>query len=357
MNLNKIFTCSILIFLLASPLHAEKWKTIIFNEDISQGLDELDKYCLLHDIKSEDVMWFNNLKPENLKAGQKIYLPKNQADMLAIWQIQSKKNNSEKSAKLKQTKKIKSEITSEPVKKSQPDKILSSSNDLSNEQKISEHHVHDPVIVFSPNGDISKGPTRLAIFGNKIEAVELPKTENQNFDEAYIPFGNAKNFINKYIPAPNKNKNVKKPGNQKIIQPKISSYGMLWPVDGKVSSPFGSRGGRKHEGIDIPMPAGTPISAAKSGTVERTGNNSTIGFRGYGNFILINHGGGFKTFYSHCQKVNVKAGQKVLQGEIIGTVGSTGRATANHLHFEIRVNDVKVNPVPYLSGNTRMANK
>ena len=70
---------------------------------------------------------------------------------------------------------------------------------------------------------------------------------------------------------------------------------------------------------------------------------------------MLDHGGNVKTFYAHCQKVAVAEGQKVMQGQIVGYVGSTGRSTANHLHFEVRINDAKVNPVPYLAGNTHLA--
>ena len=131
----------------------------------------------------------------------------------------------------------------------------------------------------------------------------------------------------------------------------------MWPVNGKVSSYFGMRGKRKHEGIDIPMPAGTPIRAARNGVVARTGNNSTMGFRGYGNFVLLDHGNGLQSFYAHCSSVAVVQGQRIMQGQVIGYVGSTGRSTANHLHFEVRVNNAKVNPIPYLGGNAQLASR
>ena len=112
-----------------------------------------------------------------------------------------------------------------------------------------------------------------------------------------------------------------------------------------------------HEGIDIPMPAGTPIRAAKNGVVSRTGDNSTMGFRGYGNFVLLDHGSGVQSFYAHCSSVAVREGQRIMQGQIVGYVGCTGRSTANHLHFEVRVNNKKVDPMPYLGGKTHFASK
>ena len=143
------------------------------------------------------------------------------------------------------------------------------------------------------------------------------------------------------------------------IYPKFqrnSTQAMIWPVDGKVSSPFGPRGGRRHTGLDIPMPPGTPIQAARDGVVAKTGNNSTPGFRGYGNFVLVDHGGGIKTLYAHCLSVSVKPGQHLRQGQVVAAVGRTGRASTDHLHFEVRINDKPVNPLPYLE-NVKLASK
>ena len=126
-----------------------------------------------------------------------------------------------------------------------------------------------------------------------------------------------------------------------------------WPVPTNryVSSHYGYRnifGYREfHTGIDIPAPGGTPIIASNSGVVTTARYAST----GYGNRIIVDHGGGYKTLYAHCQSLNVTVGQYVSQGDVIGFVGTTGMSTGNHLHFEIRVNDATVNPYPYIKNN------
>ncbi|NLL37083.1 MAG: M23 family metallopeptidase [Fretibacterium sp.] len=124
---------------------------------------------------------------------------------------------------------------------------------------------------------------------------------------------------------------------------------MLWPVSGRVSSPFGKRGRRSfHAGIDIPMPKGTPIRAAQAGVVTEVIPQRSKGFRGYGNVVIVDHGKGISTLYAHCLSFKVKKGQHVRQGDVLATVGRTGRATTNHLHFEVRLHGRPVNPIKYL---------
>jgi murein DD-endopeptidase MepM/ murein hydrolase activator NlpD len=122
-----------------------------------------------------------------------------------------------------------------------------------------------------------------------------------------------------------------------------SSAGLIWPVSGTVTSPFGWRWGRMHEGIDIGVPYGTPIHAAASGTVLYCGWES-----GYGNLTVIDHGGNLATAYGHQSSIAVSCGQHVGQGDVIGYVGSTGHSTGPHLHFEVRVNGSPVDPMGYL---------
>lgn len=114
---------------------------------------------------------------------------------------------------------------------------------------------------------------------------------------------------------------------------------MKWPLkSGELSSLFSrtrSKGRRKHLGIDIVAPKGTPIHAVLDGIVEVVSNGGK-GFRGYGRIIIINHSDQLWTLYSHCSTMNIKVGQRVKQGDVIATVGRTGRATTNHLHFEVR---------------------
>jgi Membrane proteins related to metalloendopeptidases len=123
----------------------------------------------------------------------------------------------------------------------------------------------------------------------------------------------------------------------------------MWPVNGPVVSPFGMRFHpilhvyRMHTGIDIAVPRGTPVKAADGGQVIQADYDS-----GYGNHILVYHGGGMATWYAHLQGFNCSVGQMVAKGQIIGFVGSTGLATGPHLHFEVRINGVPQNPIQYL---------
>jgi murein DD-endopeptidase MepM/ murein hydrolase activator NlpD len=122
-----------------------------------------------------------------------------------------------------------------------------------------------------------------------------------------------------------------------------SQAGLVWPVNGPLTSPFGMRWGRMHEGIDVGVGEGTPISAAKAGTVIMAGWGG-----GYGNLVVIDHGGGLSTAYAHQSRIAVAVGQQVGQGSVIGYVGNTGHSFGAHLHFEVRVNGSATDPLAYL---------
>jgi murein DD-endopeptidase MepM/ murein hydrolase activator NlpD len=127
------------------------------------------------------------------------------------------------------------------------------------------------------------------------------------------------------------------------FDPRSSAFGLAWPLRGPVTSGFGYRWGRMHQGIDIGVPVGTPIHAAKSGTVIFVGSMS-----GYGNVVIIDHGGGFSTLYAHQSRTASSKGQQVSQGQVIGYSGNTGHSTGPHLHFETRINGNPQDPRRYL---------
>ena len=122
-----------------------------------------------------------------------------------------------------------------------------------------------------------------------------------------------------------------------------SAAGFTWPTSGQITSGFGPRWGRMHQGLDVAAPTGRPITAAKSGKVIVAGPSG-----GYGNLVVIDHGGGLSTAYAHQSRIAVSVGDPVTQGGLIGYVGSTGNSTGPHLHFEVRVNGVARDPLPYL---------
>lgn len=127
---------------------------------------------------------------------------------------------------------------------------------------------------------------------------------------------------------------------------------LLKPVqNATISSNFGIRWGRPHQGVDLAAPTGTPIMAAETGKVVYSGWKS-----GYGNFVAIDHGHGYLTHYAHCSKLLVRTGQRVRKGEQIARVGSTGHSTGPHLHFEVIAQGVPRNPVKYINQTLSVVN-
>ena len=126
--------------------------------------------------------------------------------------------------------------------------------------------------------------------------------------------------------------------------PAVSGSGQLsWPVSGPVTSGFGVRWGRMHEGIDIAVGQGTPVHAAAAGTVIYAG-----WMDGYGNLVVVDHGSGLSTAYGHNSMLASSVGQAVTAGQVIAYSGSTGHSTGPHVHFEVRVNGSPVDPLGYL---------
>ena len=126
---------------------------------------------------------------------------------------------------------------------------------------------------------------------------------------------------------------------------KVLESGLFYPLEGILSSPFGSRWGSVHEGIDIAVEEGTPVKAAECGTVSRVSENAG----GYGKLIQIDHGYGVETVYAHLSEIQVSEGQSVSAGSVIGLSGNTGRSTGPHLHFEITSGGTPIDPLKYLN--------
>ncbi|MCY4644055.1 MAG: M23 family metallopeptidase [Bacteriovoracales bacterium] len=130
-----------------------------------------------------------------------------------------------------------------------------------------------------------------------------------------------------------------------------SGFDLFWPVPSSknVSSSFGHRWGRKHRGIDIVAKGGSPIVAAEGGKVIYSGNK----LKSFGNMIVIRHAHGLYTLYAHNRRNHVGPGQYVAKGQLIAQVGSTGRSTGNHLHFEVRLKDEALNPLAFYRKSKR----
>ena len=148
-----------------------------------------------------------------------------------------------------------------------------------------------------------------------------------------------------------KKNDLPRPQERAPIEPSFLAA-LSWPLHGRISSGFGPRNNRTHDGIDIPAPSGTPIRAAAAGVVAEA---RTI--RGYGNTVIIEHGNGVRTLYAHCSSLAVKKGEQVESEQVIAYVGNTGYTTSSHLHFGVLVNGTYRNPMAFLNESPLLANR
>jgi len=127
----------------------------------------------------------------------------------------------------------------------------------------------------------------------------------------------------------------------------LEPLSLEWPADGTVTDGYGERWGRMHSGIDIGILTSLDVRAAASGTVIAVG--WLTGYEGYGNVVTVDLGGGYSVLYAHLSASHVVPGQWVAEGEPIGEAGCTGSCTGTHLHFELRLNGVPIDPAPFLA--------
>jgi murein DD-endopeptidase MepM/ murein hydrolase activator NlpD len=127
----------------------------------------------------------------------------------------------------------------------------------------------------------------------------------------------------------------------------------IWPLaSGTLTSTFGPRGEGFHDGIDLGAPPGTPIRASRDGVVIYSDS-----LRGYGNVVIVEHGGGYATVYAHNRENLVRAGERVRQGQLVANLGSSGRTSGPNLHFEIRKDNLARNPIYFLPSQTATRDK
>ncbi len=123
-----------------------------------------------------------------------------------------------------------------------------------------------------------------------------------------------------------------------------------WPINGRLMDGYGHRSdpfsgeGAMHTGVDISAPMGTQVKATGDGIIVHASWNN-----GYGRCVIVDHGNGYQTWYAHLSEIEVREGQEIRQGEIVGAVGNTGRSTGPHLHYEVRIHSTPVNPYRFLS--------
>lgn len=192
-------------------------------------------------------------------------------------------------------------------------------------------------VAYEESSSVYKGEStvkRAGVQGERFVKAEIVRINGKEIDRKILTEKVSKNPIGKIVV-----KGTKNP------PPKIGSGKFKWPTSrGSVTSPFGKRWGRTHEGIDIGLPIGSQIKASDGGKVTFSGYRN-----GYGLCVIVNHGGGYSTLYGHCSKLLVKAGQSVFQGQAIAKSGNSGRSTGPHLHFEVQKNGNPQNPTKFLN--------
>jgi murein DD-endopeptidase MepM/ murein hydrolase activator NlpD len=147
-----------------------------------------------------------------------------------------------------------------------------------------------------------------------------------------------------------KTTNVARHGGNIFSRNDVNTLPAIWPINGRLMDGFGRRmdpfsgEGAMHTGVDISAPRGTPVHATADGIVIHATWNT-----GYGRCVIIDHGNNYQTWYAHLSRIDVIEGQEIRQGEVLGAVGSTGRSTGAHLHYEVRIGSSPVNPYRFLA--------
>jgi murein DD-endopeptidase MepM/ murein hydrolase activator NlpD len=328
----------------------ENWKAMVWDGDVRK----LEQLGSERGITSRDVFWANGYKdlpPE----GETLLVPNSKNEVLLTWmEVQNRKNGAEPLVTVK--------LHGVPgfTREQTPPKTLPVPQKPAAPEQTPKMPKKPAAVPSSPAKDVKNmtvmvSGDELIIATAKGEIIqEKPSSENSAAGERPVRPVTLKVTSETLASLPPL---ILKPPARTPPQPKPPagvtpppSEKMMWPVSGKVSSGFGRRGKRHfHAGIDIPMPQGTAIAAAKDGVVLEVSTAKGKKYRGYGNAALIDHGDGITALYAHCQSISVKAGQKVKRGDIVGRVGNTGRTTTHHIHFEVRKNGKAVDPIPYLT--------
>lgn len=227
------------------------------------------------------------------------------------------------------TDKVRDRIIEANSKLKKPLLIVEIKGTTQSKEKVS------PKTVTKTSSSLLEGQTKVEVQGKSGEKTVVKEVTMQN--NKFI----ASKIISEKITISPIDKVVLK-GNKSSATKVVSTF-LATPSRGRISSNFGMRWGRMHQGLDIAANMGSPIYAALDGTVTYSGWAS-----GYGNFIRLKHKDGVETYYGHCSKLLVSEGEAVKKGEKIGEVGSTGNSTGPHLHFEVRVDGKAQDPTKYL---------
>lgn len=195
-----------------------------------------------------------------------------------------------------------------------------------------------------PSSDAAAAARRLAMETSPAKEPKPAKVESERSSLQRPPQQPAKEPVRApSVAKPEAPKPEQKVEAKPASESSSSRYPLMWPVEGALTSRFGKRWGRAHDGIDIGADAGTPVRAAAAGKVLFAAPHGS-----YGNLVVLKHADGLITVYAHNQINLVRKGQTVSKGQTIGKVGQTGRAKGPHLHFEVRKGTTPQNPLSFL---------
>lgn len=331
-----------------------------WHEVVVKAGDTLSTLAEDYGLPIKDVVTANELKNRDaLKEGQVLYIPEDSTRVLETLEF-VRFQKAQKIAEKKKALPIK--ITAYVVENG--DSLWSianafdldvnslfGSNKLDDINKLKPGKTlrvpnQDGIFVKLKKGDtVSKLADKYGIYPSAIMAANslLAEKDIKVGQEIFLP--GAKSIA--YIETSTEKGKGTSPSSSKVVERAVRGFG--WPVVGQISSPFGwrrspfGRGRDFHTGIDVRGPRGRTIVASSSGTVVYAGWMS-----GYGKTVVISHPGGYTSLYAHSSQLLVGNGQSVRRGQAIAAVGSTGRSTGNHLHFEIRSNGAPTNPLRFL---------
>ena len=337
--ISKIATAAALALLCAgASVAAEKWTTATWDDDANE-IAKFDVFCAERGMTSFDVLEANGYPAGTLPAkGEELLAPESKNYLLSTWMEAQSRGMGPKPLVTVKLHGVPSFMRDGP-EETEPS-VTVPPEPTETPPRPQAHEPESP----------AKG-MRIIVSGDRI-ALEVPE-KPQKTQKTEEPENALKDSVLFDPTIASRDIIISNPP---VLVPLIGPPAgaetqgkMMWPVSGNITSGFGKRGKRSfHAGIDMPMPSGTPVAAALNGVVLETATSKDRRYRGYGNVVLIDHGSGIVTLYAHCSKINVNKGQKIKQGDIVALVGKTGRATAYHVHFEVRKNGSAVNPIPYL---------
>lgn len=309
-----------LIWILLASCSINKGKSGGFIYIVKSG-DNLNKISREYNIPVSTLKYYNDKYYNDLIVGERLFIPLANHELV---KQETKISAGQVVAKTYNTEKVSDGLIYR-VKAGDTIYAISRNFGMATAQLLELNNLDDSLLSINQK-----------LYIKKFESKKAQKKKIETSEKKHQIANKPAPVVNKVFSSPNKGDVNSFPAEWKDA--------FLLPVNGRVSSPFGMRGGRLHKGVDITAPPGTAIKAAFSGTVSYTGF-----LRDYGNVLIIEHGNDIVTVYAHNEINLVKKSDKVNKGDVIARLGSTGRSTGPHLHFEIRVANKPIDPAKIIS--------